>query len=287
MRLSILGLRLAVSLSALAVHPAKADINNQVPSCYAANQVTPSWPVYNKLFVVLIDQTVLLDPNLQEMVLQSINQMIQPGTHFVVGEFSAFSQGRYLNIVESGVTEASIPADQIGNLVATSVKPVQQCLQDQLSFARRTAETNALQIMKDSTSSLDQSDILMSLKDISAPVKVDPAKDKVVLLVTDGLENSSVTSFYAHGTARDVDPAKEMVKAQNAGMIGDFSGAKIYVVGGAVEPPENVGTRAERDGYRNPQMLEHLQDFWSQYFQASDASLGEFGTPALLDPVQY
>lgn len=266
---------------------ARADSANQVPSCYKANNVTPFGPVYDKLFVVLIDQTVLLDKNLQEDVLQTMNQMIQPGTHFIVGEFSAFSQGRYLNIVEDGVAEAPVPQDQIGNMVATKVAPFNQCLASQLTYARQTAEQTALQIMQDSSSSLAQSDIEMSLKEVSAPIKEDQAAHKVVLLVTDGLEYSTVSSFYSHDTARDINPDVEMKKAEAADMIGDFGGASIYVIGGALEPPATSGTQAERNGYRNPQMQEHLAEFWGDYFKASNANLAGFGLPALLVPTHY
>ena len=283
------GLRLGLiaCLTLCATDHVRADAADGLPSCYAANGIKPFGPLYDKTFVVLIDQTVQLDQNLETQVLHSLDQMIQPGTHVIVGEFSAFSQGRYLNIAQNMVVEAPIPADRIGDVIATELDPFNRCLADQIGYAKRTAEQAAYSIMQNSTSSLAQSDIVMSLKDVSAPIESDRAASKVVLLVTDGLENSTVTSFYGHGTARDINPKMEMAKTQAAGMVGDFGGARIYLIGGALEPPAKVGARSERNGYRNPQMLVHLQDFWDQYFQASNAKLEGFGTPALLSPVQY
>ncbi|HQT25588.1 MAG TPA: hypothetical protein PLK99_03210 [Burkholderiales bacterium] len=260
---------------------------NQIPSCYKANQIQPLGPLYDKLFVVMIDQTVMLDAPLQKQVLQSIETMIQPGTRYVIGEFSAFSQGHYLNIVASGIAEAPIPASQIGNIPIDEVDPFNKCMSDQLNFARLSAEKSAYIAMQAATSSLDQSDILLAMKDISTPIRDETAVKKVMLAVTDGLENSTVTSFYGHGTARNINPAAEMRKVESANMTGDFGGAKIYVLGGAAEPPATSGTKAARDGYRDPQMLMHLQDFWNSYFRASDASLVEFGTPALVMRIEY
>ena len=274
----------AASIPLLACHgKAKADgLDNQIPSCYVANHIQPFGPSYDKLFVVMIDQTVLLDNNLQQQVLQSINSMIQPGTRYVIGEFSAFSQGRYLNILASGIAEAPVPADQIGNIPIVAVGSFNKCMSDQLNYARSSAEKAAYSAMQDATASLDQSDILMAMKDISTPIKQVNVPNKVLLAVTDGLEYSSITSFYARTTARNIDPDAEMQKVNTNGVTGDFGGAQVYVIGGADEPPITVGTKAQRDGYRNPQMQMHLQKFWQDYFKASNANLVAFGEPALL-----
>lgn len=257
-------------------------LDNQVPSCYAANHVQPSGPVYNKLLVVLVDQTVLLDANLQQQVLDSIHNLVQPGTRYVVGEFSAFSQGRYLNILASGIAEAMPTDDQLNNMPINAVRPFKKCMSDQLAYAQLSAEKTAYVAMKGASSSLDQSDILMTMKDISALMDQSKASDKILLAVTDGLEYSSVTSFYAHDTARDINPDVEMKKVNADNLTGNFGGARVYVIGGADEPPATSGTQAERNGYRNPQMQMHLKAFWQDYFTASNAQLIEFGEPSLL-----
>ena len=151
-----------------------------------------------------------------------------------------------------------------------------------MNYAGVSAEKAAYSAMQGSTSSLDQSDILMAMKDISAPIKQIDVPKKAMLVVTDGLENSSVTSFYGRGTARNIDPAAEMQKVNANGMTGDFGSADIYVIAGAEEPPAKVGTQDQRDGYRNPQMQTHLQQFWADYFKASNGNLIAFGEPALL-----
>jgi len=277
----------ALVITTLAASTARADVINSIPSCYAANNITPFGPDHDKMVYFLIDQTVLLDKNLQTMVLENIQRTLQPGTRFTIAEFSAFSQGRYLNVVETGVIEQPIPQDQLENVVVDSIGPFNTCMRDQMAYAQRTAISNAQQVMNDSTSSLDQSDILMALKTVSTAVKEDTATDKVLVLVSDGIENSSITSFYSHDTVRLIDPSKEMDKVTANQMVSDFGGAKVYVVGGAMMPAAKNGTQSTKDGYRSPNVLQGLSDFWSKYFTTSNANLIEFGEPALVDPVSY
>ena len=65
------------------------------------------------------------------------------------------------------------------------------------------------------------------MKTVSSAVSKDHAKQKVVFVVTDSLENSSVTSFYVRHGVRRIDPTKEMEKAESNHMIGNFGGASV------------------------------------------------------------
>jgi hypothetical protein len=141
--------------------------------------------------------------------------------------------------------------------------------------------------MQASSSSLNQSDIMMALKTVSAAFSQEKAAHKVVFVVTDGLENSSVASFYAHDAVRRVDPNVELKKAESNNLFGDFGGAKVLVVGAGVMAPLSVGSTAVRDGYRDPRTLMSLNQFWTGYFSHSNATLVEFGEPALLEPLAY
>jgi len=125
------------------------------------------------------------------------------------------------------------------------------------------------------------------LKTVSHAVSQDSAEHKVVFVATDGLENSSVATFYAHNTVRKIDARAEFAKAKANDMLGSFDGAKIYVLGAAMMPPATHGTRVIRDGYRDPNTLRDLKAFWIDYFKASGANLVEFGEPALLELVSY
>lgn len=270
-----------------ATSPARAGLVDDVPSCYQANHIKPFATPYDHLIYVLVDQTVSLDKGLQRSALENINRLLVPGTKFVVAEFSAFSQGHYLQVLHTGIIERPIPKARQGDIVTTHLRAFKTCLQEQVAFARHMALLTTDQVMQASTSTLHQSDILNALKTVAPAIASDSAKWKTLFVVTDGLENSSVTSFYAHNTVRAISASAELKKAKAAGLIGDFGGAKVYVLGGAMMPAAASGTLAERDGYRDPKTLHDLYDFWNKYFQAANAKLVEFGEPALVDPLRY
>jgi hypothetical protein len=106
----------AVVAAALFAQPAYAGLQNDVPSCYAANQITPVNPHgYTRLIYVLIDQTVGWTPDLEQAILDNLNLNLTPGTKFVIAEFSAFSQGRYLDVIHTGIIESPMPESQFEN----------------------------------------------------------------------------------------------------------------------------------------------------------------------------
>lgn len=259
---------------------AKAGVQNDVPSCYQASHITPQVGTYSKLFYMLIDQTVDWNRALESAIMDNLNHNLTPGTKFVIADFSAFAQGRYLDVLHTGIIESPLPASQIGNTPIQSAKLLTDCLADQLPFAVNMADQATISALQASTGSLNNSDIMSALKTVSSAMAADPAPQKLLFLASDALENSAVASFYTHGAIRNIDPARELKRAQAADMLGNFSGARIYVMGAALPPP---GT----DAYESPITLQHLADFWSAYFQQSNATLIDFGEPALLQPVTF
>ncbi|MFM0157026.1 hypothetical protein [Paraburkholderia sediminicola] len=274
-------------LAATVALPAHAGLINDVPSCYAANKIAAPQIPYDQLIYVLIDQTVLLDATLQKSVLDNVQAMLKPGTKFVIAEFSAFSQGHYLNVLHTGVIERPIPASDEGNVVMSRLKDFHTCMQQQLVYGQRLALGTTSQVLKSGTSSLDQSDIMMALKSVSTAVAHERAAHKLVFVVTDGLENSSMTSFYARNAMRRINPAVELQKAQDNSMFGNFGSARVFILGAGVMPPSPNGSTTERNGYRDPKTLTDLKQFWDGYFSHSNAQLVEFGAPALIEPLAW
>lgn len=290
MRRSIQVLRslaLGASLALSAALLAHAGLTNDVPSCYTANRIAAPQVQYDQLIYVLVDQTVQLDATLQKSVLDNVQAMLQPGTKFVIAEFSAFSQGHYLNVLHTGIIERPIPASEEGNVVMSRLRDFHTCMQQQLVYGQKLALATTAQVLKSGTSSLDRSDILMALKSVSPAVAQEKAAHKLVFVVTDGLENSSITSFYARNAVRHINPAVELKKAQDNNLFGDFGSARIYLLGAGVMQPAANGSTAERNGYRDPKTLIDLKQFWSGYFSHSNAQLVEFGAPALLEPLSW
>jgi len=276
----------AALLAALtALVPARyafAGTVNDVPSCYVANKLpVPAAAPARELFI-LIDQTTLFDDTLQRSIFENVWGFLEADTAYTVVSFSAFSQGRYTEVVSAGRIEPRFPESERDATSVRLLKTFDECMKGQLGFARKRALDAVKRSLAASSGELAKSDILAALKDLSSRVRASPAKDKVLLLASDMLENSSVTSFYAGSTrVRTIDPAKELAAAGSAGMLADFGTARVHVIGAGL-----LGPQADAKAYRDAKTLSALADFWARYLAKSGAKLEQFGQPALLQAVR-
>jgi hypothetical protein len=97
-----------------------------------------------------------------------------------------------------------------------------------------------------------------------------------VLIISDMLEHSETTTFYGHGRLRDIDPEAELRKVSDLGMIGDFRGARVYVLGAGY---------SLKGTYRAAKEMQRIEAFWRQYLERSNGTLAEFGSPSLLGDI--
>jgi hypothetical protein len=272
----------ATCLSAT-VASAHAGVTNDIPSCYAANHIEPATGSASHELFIAIDQTTVFDQKLQAQIAEMAGRAIRPAGAYTLFDFSAFSQGHYTEVVTRGVIESPIPEKLRNDISERALRSFDACMTGQSDYAKKALLTSIMRVEMVATNDLARSDILAALKDISEKVRASPATDKVVLLASDMLENSSVSSFYSHGAVRRIEPQAEMKKATDAGLIGDFGGARVYVIGAGLL----AGDAKIRNGYRDPQTMSALKQFWTLYFERSNASIGEFGAPALLGTVGY
>jgi hypothetical protein len=276
----------AIAATSLTSLSAQAGLTNDVPGCYKAGHYNFESAPYTKFAYILVDQTVSLNSELQKESIDNAVRLLGPGTKFVVAEFSAFSQNRYLSVLNTGIIESPMTKSQRDNVPTHTLGSFDSCMKGQAGYSVQMVSKAVASAMS-GADDLAQSDIMMALKTISEVVGRDAAKQKVVFVVTDGLENSSITSFYSKNSVRIIDAAKELSKAKSSDLIGDFGGARVYMLGAGVMPPAKVGTKAEREGYRDPKTLGSLNKFWKEYFENSNAKLIEFGAPALVSPVSF
>lgn len=270
---------LPLLLAALFSPAVMAASANALPSCFAAlkqEAKTPATEVF-----VLIDQTTPLDNTLQQMLATNLGNFLTTGHAFSVLQFSAFTQGKYAQVVTSATLDSELPAAERNSVNKTNLTKFDSCMKQQPKLAAQLA-TQALQAaFGGTTGDVAKSDILASLKDISAAVRQSAAARRVVIIASDMLENSTITSFYASNTVRKIDPVKEMLLVNAARSTGDFGGAKVYVLGAGL-----LTNAKQAQSYRDPKTLNALSDFWHEWFSKSNAELVEFGTPALLNPVR-
>ncbi len=259
---------------------------NSVPSCYEANKMSVAPPATKKELFVLVDQTTPLDAKLQALVRENVGRLVQPGNAFTIAKFSSFGQGQYLEVLSSGTLEEGLSEDDRNSTGAKVLRNFDKCLKSQLDYGRRIAGAALNEALSGSSTDFAKSDVMGSVKEMSARVRESQANEKVLFLVSDMLENSGVSSFYASKNVKTLDVNAELKKAEAAKMFGDHGGARVYVLGaGLVQATTKDGAK-DSGVYRLPAAMARLQEFWQQYFEQSNAKLEHFGAPALLVPVK-
>lgn len=253
-----------------------------IPSCYDAKLVAPNLPRKLDLFVI-VDQTTLLDGTLKQAVADQVKPFLAPGHGFSVLVFSAYTQGKYTQELSSGYLDQPLPAAARNDISKPVLTKFDQCMKQQPVWASQAAGV-ALRAAFDGTSGdIAKSDVMASLKEISAKVYQSTASEKVVLVVSDMLENSSVSSFYSNQAVRKIEPTAELKKAESNQLVGDFGGARLYIMGAGLL---NNADAKSKNQYRDPKTMQALHVFWRGYFEKSKAQLMEFGAPALLSPIK-
>lgn len=261
--------------------PAVFAQNNVIPSCYDVKLPAPNIPLNQDLFI-LIDQTTVLDDQLKQQVADQIKPFLVPGNSFSVLVFSSYSQGKYTQLLVTGVLESKLTLEARNDTSKPLLNKYDQCMSRQQPFASQAAGAALRYAFEGTSNQLARSDILASLKEISNKVKQSSARSKIVLLVSDMLENSSISSFYQSQLVRKIAPDREIQLVSSNNLFGDFGGARVYVIGAGLLEED---ARNKSGSYRPAQTMMALQDFWREYFNKSNAQLLEFGQPSLLNPI--
>ncbi len=251
---------------------------NDVPSCYKALQIDNPNPVVEKELFILVDQTTQLDKKLMIYTYKNMMKFIKNGYAVTIASFSSNANGKYTDVAYSGKLENLLPESAKHEIAKKKLRKYQGCMNGQYKYAKKKATKALVTTLKGANKKLPHSDILKSLDDIAEHIiKPSKAKEKVVLLVSDMMEHSSITSFYFKGSLKRIDTKSEMAKLQKSGYTADFDGAKVYVIGAGM-----VG----KNSYRDSKTLKALTSFWETYFAASNARLQAIGTPMLLEDVK-
>lgn len=256
--------------------------DNSIPSCFEhlREHATRTLP-YD--LTVVVDQTTVLDNRLRQIVAESVERLLRPGTSVTVVTFSAYLGSRYLDVVVSGRIEQRIVGKRRDYLPKRQLQQSDQCLDEQMTFAHRLVAKALDSAFAASDGRLARSDILAALHDLSRRVGETPAQQRMVLLVSDMLENSSITSFYQRGQLRVINPAAEMKRVAGSGIRADFGGARFVVIGAGLAGSSGSGEPA----YRDPRAMLALEEFWRRWLADSNAALVEFGKPTPLTELRW
>lgn len=260
---------------------AVAGNTDAVSTCYSEKMPAQRNATDTEIFVV-IDQTTLFDGGLKQSVADNIRSFLKPGNAFSVMQFSAFTQGHYTDVLVSGKLDPVLAKAARDDISKPVLNKFDQCMAGQPKLAGQLVGGAMRAAFEGSSIDITKSDIFASLKDISGKVRQSPAQHKIVLLASDMLENSSITSFYAKQAVRQINQEKELKLVEDNQLFGDFGGARVYVIGAGLLAED---VKHPKGAYRPTQTMQALSRFWAEYFHKSNAELVEFGQPALLNQI--
>lgn len=247
-------------------------------SCYDIYKTSkkPDVGVERAVFV-LIDETTLFNQSLQEQIIKNTLSKIAPANYIYIGKFSAFIDNHYNEKIFEFKLDIPMSSDERYYERKDTLSKVDKCLKDQEKYVAKQVVDGIEKSFLKPDDNISKSDILYALKDFGENVisKVE-AKEKIVILASDMLENSTITSFYSKGTTKFIKSEEELKKIEKANLLSSFDNSKIYIIGAGL-----ISTKNNNKTYRDPKILTSLKDFWTEYFNKSKGEIIEMGQPAL------
>jgi hypothetical protein len=133
-------------------------------------------------------------------------------------------------------------------------------------------------VFKKSSSNISRTEIINNIKKIAQHIKEHPAKKKLILIVSDMLENSSMQAFYEGNKVKLINPELEFKKVTTNNLLSDLDKATVYIIGLGYIPDNN---REGKNQSVSLQTRKALESFWIKYIENSNGKIGEIGTPLI------
>ena len=264
-------LALALPCAALAAE------RNDLQSCYTRNGLADIKPAGSgRELVVIIDQTIPMPEDLQRSAWGQIDRFVQPGDRVRLYTFSAFLPGEYQRLVYAGELDMPLQGDVRDDVNMRKLRGLDQCLATQKKAFQSGFGGLFVKGLREARQDIPKSEIMNTLRRVGEDMsKEQGVNERVVYLISDMLEHSDYTSFYAANQIKQLNVGNELKLAQSKGLYADLQGARVYVSGAGLV------TDAVKHAYRSGKTMDALNDFWAQYLNASNATLEGFGTPSL------
>ena len=246
-------------------------------SCYdlpavSAPQIKPQRALY-----VFIDQTMGLTPLMKQSIIDLVSQWGANGERVKISRFSANISGQYNELVFDEVGNIMPDEPYLFHLRAKDKKHILACIEEKKNDFQKALVDSLTVTLKLTNDKLPKTNLINSLADFAQQmVAVDEIKDKTVLLVTDGLENSDLFSFHQGGKVKLISAKVSLNKIRSKGLIPSWHKATVYLMG--------LGYISDEKFYVRPRILKPLKQFWERYFVEGNAVLkaNSIGTPMLL-----
>lgn len=254
---------------------APASALDRQQSCYEQLELEQPEDNLDKALYILVDQTMPLSASMRA----NINKILEPhprsGELVRIARFAPNTKGQYTELLFEGIRDSQPSEAYLYHLRDDDNRALLTCLKEN-ETTLKTQFNSALQHgMGMINTSLPKTEILHALKRLSETVLInDNINDKTVLIISDGMENSEVTSFYRRKSVKKINVEKELEKVTSRHLLADWRGAKVYMYG--------LGTIRDPRKHIKPSQIAPLEHFWRSYFNAGGAIIKELGTPAIL-----
>jgi hypothetical protein len=263
-----------------AASPVTSGERNDLPSCRSLLFKESPQDSTRRDYFVVVDRTVSFPESLLSDVIDRTERSIRPGDHVEVISFSGLTASEFtyvqLNLrIDSTASDSELES----KIPAARIAATQRCFARQMALGKSKVREVLNSLLRSPLSTARRSEILEALATIShETIQPSAAHDKLVLVISDMLEYSDVASFYSGGALRLINSGKVLQTARANSLLGDFSGARIYVAGAATVSGQSsaIGLKERRA----------LQSFWSEWFQESGGTVAAWGEPALLVDIQ-
>lgn len=256
--------------------------DSKIGNASIKDMVCEIYPHPRTALFVLIDQTVGFSKDFAERSLRKIISRLKPGNFIEVISFSSSVRGHYTKIAVKGMIDPNLSEDLYNRLPIKYIKLLKILHKKQILISKAIIAREARKVFQLSNRSIPKSEIVTTLKEVSNYIRNFKADKKIVLIISDMLENSDITSFYYKGHIRKINPLLELKKIKKAGFLSDFGGATVYVIGLGYYWK---GESGKRESYLGGEKLMRLKKFWELYFTESNAKVGEIGTPLILGEI--
>ena len=249
---------------------------NDLPSCYKKAQLVDAIPASSgRELVVVVDQTIPMPEDIQRDSWVKIKNFVQPGDSVKLYSFSAFLPGEYLRLLYSGTLETEPSAETRDSESARKLRTLDLCLAQQGKAFDSGFGKAFVGGLRGASSDIPKSEIMNALRKVGEDMGKSGQGEHVLFLISDMLEHSDYTSFYATNQIKNLNVKDEISKAQKNDLFADLNGARVYVTGAGLV------TDGVKQAYRSGKTMDALEAFWADYILQSNGTLEGFGAPSL------
>ncbi|NTV05053.1 MAG: hypothetical protein HGA59_00865 [Chlorobiaceae bacterium] len=238
----------------------------------------------SEVLFVFIDQSVLYDNSIKNKAYQMVGEWIADGRAVEVYSFSSAQPGRYTLRITGGRVDDAPTELFIDNLKRSERELFTVMHSRQRGIARRVVLHAMSQAFNESRDEIYHTDIVRTVKEMSEYIKQYRSDVKNVLMVSDMLENSQITSFYYKKRIRLIDVDKEIMKVSGKNMIGDFGrNVRVYILGLGFY--NRTAWRPQSENYLDSDRINNIASFWHKYFISSGSAVIEIGKPMMFGKI--